>query len=167
MVRECLAVVLALGAPGCSLVLDFSENAVPGDAAVDSAFAQAECDFGEPNDTADTATTLAVTDTGPAAICGDDRDFFKFTVPDATASVTIQVNFASSATGDLDLRLFDKTGATQLAGSFSFGDGETITCPGAAPMCDALAPDDYVFEVFPAISGAQNRYEIALTLTAM
>lgn len=167
MVRECLAAAIAVGASGCSLVLDFSEGAVPGDAAIDAAFSQAECELGEPNESAETAATITPGDTGPGAICGDDADFYKFTVPDGTAAVTIKVTFVSSATGDLDLRLFDQTGATQLAGSFGFGDVEQITCPGSSPMCNALPADDYVFEVFPAIAGAQNRYDLELTLTAM
>jgi hypothetical protein len=152
---------------GCSLVLDFSDSAIPIDATPDAAFSEAECTFGEPNDSAAAASVFAVTDVGPAAICADgfdDHDFYKVTIP-ANSAVTLTVSFISSATGDLDLRLYDKTGATVLARSSGFMNQETITCPGASPACTALAADDYIFEVFPAVLGAKNRYDIALTVT--
>ncbi|HEU0037341.1 MAG TPA: PPC domain-containing protein [Kofleriaceae bacterium] len=161
-------VLTVASASGCSLILDFSDSAVPGDATADSAFSQAECDYKEPNNAAAEAALLATTDVGPAAICAagvDDHDFYKFTVPASTASVSIAITFVNSPTGDLDLRLYDKTGATVLAQSRGFGDSETIACPSVA--CSALAPDDYIFEVFPALQGAQNRYDIALTITPM
>jgi len=52
-----------------------------------------------------------------------------------------------------------------LSRSSGFGDQETIVCPGQSPACPALAADDYVFEVFPALTGAVNSYTIAVTLT--
>ena len=152
---------------GCSLVLDFSDSAIPKDSTPDSAFTQEECDFGEPNDNAAMASVFDIAQTGPAAICAtgfDDHDFYKFTLP-ANTMVNVSVTFTTSPQGDLDLRLYDKTGATVLARSSGFTDTESITCPGASPSCAALPPDDYLFEVFPAVTGAQNRYTIAITVT--
>jgi len=156
---------------GCSLLLDFSNDAIPKDGTADSPFSQAECDYKEPNDSAQSAAALdPAVDTGPGAICPgavDDHDFFKFTVPAAIASVSVSISFTNSPTGDLDLRLYDKTGASVLSRSSGFGDQETIVCPGQSPACPALAADDYVFEVFPALAGAVNAYTIAVTLTPM
>jgi hypothetical protein len=167
MAWERLLPVMVASTAGCSLVLDFSETAIPKDAEIDGAASQAECEFGEPNDTAAAATVFAAGDVGPAGICGDgfdDHDFYRLTVP-ANTSVSVQINFISSASGDLDLKLYDKTGTTVLASSIGFANVEQITCPGASPMCLALAPDDYLFEVLPAIIGAKNRYDIAVTIT--
>jgi hypothetical protein len=171
MLRGTLVVALSALA-GCSLVLDFSNESIPVDAAIDAPFSQAECDYKEPNDTAETAAVLVAGDVGPAAICfgsggSDERDFYKFTVPANTASVSVKITFVNRPTGDLDLRLHDKTGATVLARSNGFGDVEEIVCPGGSPVCAALAPDDYVFEVFPALSGSVNRYDLAVTITPM
>ena len=170
MAREwqSLLVVCAAAGPlaGCSLILDFGESAVPIDAAIDAPFSQAECDYLEPNNTAAEAAMLAVTDVGPAAICpGDteDRDFYKFTVPAGITKVTIRIAFKNMS-GDLDLRLSDPTGATILGTSRGFVDDEVLVCPGQSPMCPTLAEGDYVFEVFPAVPGTVNRYDIALTL---
>ncbi len=179
MVRECVTghrsrlVVVLAASPllGCSLVLDFSDKQIPKDAEIDGPSSQAECDFKEPNDSAATAAVLLATEVGPAGICSspgiDDHDFYKITVPDLTASVTVQITFENRATGDLDLRLYDKTGAMVIAQSRGFANDETIVCPAASPACPMLAPDDYVFEVFPAIAGSVNRYDIAVTITPM
>lgn len=174
MVRECLIglVVAPLfgGLAGCSLILDFSENAIPIDAQIDAPYTASECAFMEPNDSADTAMVLTPDVTGPAAICAgatEDHDFYKFTVPPGTASVQIKISFMNRPTGDLDLRLLDKTGATKLAESRGFGNEEVITCPATSPPCAMLAPDDYVFEVLPGLTGSVNNYTLALTLTPM
>ncbi len=165
------AVGLFLPAVGCSWLLDFSDQAIPRDAhtdAPDAPYTQGECDYKEPNDSAATAAVITAGDTGPAAICaGDvaDHDFYKFTVPAGTTKVEIRVNYTYRMTGDVDLRLFDKTGTTMRAQSNEFGNQELIVCPGAAPACAALAPDDYVFEVYPAIPGAVNDYTFAITIT--
>ncbi|MBC7976999.1 MAG: PPC domain-containing protein [Myxococcales bacterium] len=149
---------------GCSLALDFSDQAIPIDAALDAPFAEAECAYGEPNDTAAMASPLAPADRGPAAICSvDDRDFYRITVPELTAQVELRIGFTHSETGDLDLRLTRKTGET-LAQSVGFSDGEAIVCPGTAPPCAMLAADDYVLEVFPG-PDATNRYTIEVVVT--
>ncbi len=179
MVRECVARLgrvrlaplavwasgcLASCLSGCSLVLDFSDQAIPIDAAPDAPFAEAECAYGEPNDTAATASPLTPDDRGPAAICSvDDRDFYRITVPDLTAQVALRIGFMHSDAGDLDLRLTRKTGE-MLAQSVGFSDGEAIVCPGAAPPCALLAADDYVLEVFPG-PDATNRYTIEVVVT--
>jgi len=65
----------------------------------------------------------------------------------------------------LILDFSDKTGTTMLALSTSFSDDEVITCPGTAPSCPMLAADDYIFEVFPGVTGSVNAYTIAHALT--
>jgi hypothetical protein len=159
------ALACALAAGGCSLILDFSDGAVPVDAAIDGPFTQAECDFKEPNENAGAPSVLDVSEVGPAAICsGDDRDFYRVTIP-ANSSVELKISFMNRPTGDLDLRLYDKTGATVLSQSRGFGNEEKIVCPGASPTCQMLVADDYILEVFPALAGAVNRYDIAITVT--
>jgi len=147
--------------PGCSLVLDFSDKAIPKDAAIDAPYTADECMYKEPNDSLDTAQPITSTDTGPAAICADDPgDYYKFTVTGAT-KVTVAVQFTNRPGGDLDLQLLDAMGIEKSA-SRGFGDGETITCPGAAPACPALPDGDYVMRVFPAVTGAVNAYTFSL-----
>jgi hypothetical protein len=169
MVRECttaLVLGLLLGASGCSLVLDFSGSAKP---AIDAPFNDAECAFQEPNDSATTATALALTDVGPAAICSttmgvDDHDFYKITIT-ANTMLSAQITFLTSTTGDLDLKLSDSVG-TVLSSSRGFDNDELIVCPGATPPCAGPLPaGDYILEVFPASPGMANRYDIALVLT--
>ncbi len=171
MLRKIAFAIVAMGTTGCSFVLDFSSKAIPIDAQIDAPYTADECAFDEPNDTPATAVMVSSTDTGPAAICPtttgtDDLDFYLFTVPAMTASVTVSIAF-TDALGDLDLELFDSTGTTMLAQSRGFGDGESITCPGASPFCAALAAGNYIFEVFPAIAGATNFYTFSVTTTAM
>src|ERR1043165_8301401 len=159
MVREC-ACLLLVSTAGCSFLLDFSDHAIPGDAQADAPYTQAECDYGEPNDTAATAAPIAPSDLGPAAICAgavEDHDFYRFTVPAMTAVVSIRLSTMNRPGGDLDLRLYSPGNPTPIARSTGFGDDELITCPSAAPMCPQLAAGDYVFEVYPALSGAVNR----------
>lgn len=166
MVRECVALSFAALLPACSLILDFDE-APPADASIDGPFTQAECDYKEPNESVTEAAMVEATDTGPAAICAptsgspEDHDFYKFTVVNTTVTVAIQ--FTNRPGGDLDIKLYDSLGAT-LAQSRGFGDGESITCPGASPSCAALTVgESYVLEVFPAIPGSVNSYTLAIT----
>ena len=162
MVRELVASLLLLPATGCSLLLDFSDQAIPRDAP----YTQAECAYKEPNDTAATAAVITPADTGPAAICAgatEDHDFYKFTVPSGTMKVVITIATTYRPGGDLDLRLYDKTGTMMLSQSSSFSDDEVITCPSTPSMCTPLPAGDYVFEVFP-VPGSVNAYTIALTL---
>ncbi|MDB4964043.1 MAG: hypothetical protein JWP01_4042 [Myxococcales bacterium] len=173
MVRECLlglVMAAALGPlAGCSLILDFSDKAIPIDAQPDAPYTDEQCAYMEPNDSVEQAMLITTADVGPAAICAsetEDHDFYKFTVPANTASVSVKILFTNRASGDLDLKILDLTG-TMLAQSRGFLDGETIVCPALSPRCDALAPGDYVFEVFPALAGAVNSYDIALTITPM
>jgi hypothetical protein len=174
MIRELrgpVAIAIASLATGCSLILDFSDGAIPTDASIDSRFSQAECDFAEPNDSAASAMPLVSPTT--AAICAsgsDDHDFYRVTVPAATTQLTVTLNFITSATGDLDLRLLDVTGSTVHSSSVGFDNTEQIVCPGASPTCalgatPPIPEGDYIIEVFPAVNGAQNRYD--LTFVAM
>jgi hypothetical protein len=149
--------------PGCSLVLDFSDKAIPKDAMIDAPYSDEQCAYKEPNDSFDTAAMIATTDTGPAAICANDPgDFYKVSIAGAT-TVSISLQFTNRPGGDLDLELLDAAG-TRQAISRGFGDGETITCPGSAPACPALADGDYVLRVFPATTGAVNAYSFAIAV---
>lgn len=167
MIRECIAAGLAIPAAGCSLLLDFSDQAIPRDAAPDAPFSAEECAYKEPNNSVATAAMIAASDTGPAAICpGDteDHDFYRFTAPATTTRVEIRIDSIYRPGGDVDLRLHDAAGITVLSQSHSFSDQERIVCPGSVPSCPTLAPGDYVFEVLPAVPGAVNRYTFALTI---
>jgi hypothetical protein len=147
--------------PGCSLVLDFSDKAIPKDAMIDAPYTADECAYKEPNDTLDTAAVITAADMGPAAICANDpADYYKFTVAGAT-SVTWSILFTNRPGGDLDLELLASDG-TQRAISRGFGDGETIACPGSAPLCPALTDGDYIMRVFPATQGAVNAYTFSV-----
>jgi hypothetical protein len=149
--------------PGCSLVLDFSDKAIPKDAMADAPYTADECAYKEPNDTPDTAAVITTADTGPAAICADDpADYYKFTVAGAT-TVTVAIQFTNRPGGDLDLQLLDAAGA-QVSISRGFGDGELIMCPGTVPPCPTLADGDYLMRVFPAMTGAVNDYTISLQM---
>ncbi|HEY4059823.1 MAG TPA: PPC domain-containing protein [Kofleriaceae bacterium] len=170
MVRECVVLaLLAVSSTGCELILDFSDSQIPIDATPDAPYTDDECAYKEPNDTVATAAAITPDDHGPAAICAndpEDLDFYKFTVPANTASVVVNIAFTNRQTGDLDLKLVDSSGL-MVAQSRGVGDGETITCPAASPACAMLAPGDYAFEVFPALMGSVNSYEINLTITPM
>jgi hypothetical protein len=154
---------------GCSLVLDFSSSAIPVDAEIDAPYTLEECQYMEPNDSIDAAMLFTPADVGPAAICAgdvEDRDFYKFTVPANTASVTVSISFMNRPTGDLELKLTDTAGMMK-GQSRGFGNEEKIVCPATSPPCGMLMPGDYVFEVFPALMGSVNNYSIALTITPM
>lgn len=149
--------------PGCSLVLDFSDKAIPKDAMADAPYTADACAYKEPNDSFETAAPITATDTGPAAICPDEPgDFYTFTVAGAT-TVTVGIQFQNRAGGDLDLELLDPTG-NRASISRGFGDGETITCPGSAPACAALTDGDYVMRVFPATAGSVNQYTFTVQI---
>lgn len=172
MLRECLAclaVALVTGpVAGCSLILDFSDDAIPVDAAPDAPYTAEQCDYLEPNNSFAEAAAITAGEAGTAAICAAepaDVDFYKFTVPAGTASVSIGILF-STAVGDLDLRLLDGAG-TQVAQSVGFADNETLVCPAASPACPTLAAGDYVVEVKSGLAGATSPYQLALTLTPM
>ena len=170
MLRAGFVALCLASTSGCSLLLDFSPGAIPVDAPPEPPYSQAECDFGEPNTAPTEATPLLPTDVGPAAICAgdpEDHDFYRFTVPAGTASVTVKIAATNGTDRDLDLRILDATGATTLGQSRGVEDTETVVCPGASPKCLALAAGDYLFEVFPATGGAINRYDISLTITPM
>jgi hypothetical protein len=166
--------VLGFGG-GCSLLLDFSDKAIPKDAAIDAPdapYTSDECAYKEPNDTFATAAPILLAEVGPAAICApdaggvEDHDFYKLNIPTGTTSVRFSINFIERPTGDLDLRLYD-SGDNMIAQSRGFTGTETITCPSASPPCPALAAGAYVFEVFPALTGGVNTYNIALAMTPM
>jgi hypothetical protein len=157
------ACVVAASTAGCSL--NFSNSQIPIDAALDAPYTADECAYKEPNDTPAMAAMITPADTGPAAICENDVDYYEFAVPDMTKSVSIEILFTNSPTGDLDLKLFDSTGTSLLAASLGFTDNEQIVCPGQSPFCAALAAGNYIFEVFPAVAGDVNFYNIALTIT--
>lgn len=169
MIRESSAhaiVLAALASSGCSLVLDFSDSQIPGDASPDMPYTEEECMYKEPNDGVASAALVVPGDTGPAAICQadpEDSDFYRFTVPDGTTMVQIDLMFTNFGGGDLDLKLLDANGS-MITQSRGVGDTETIICPATSPACATLTPGDYIFQVFPAL-GSVNSYTFALTLT--
>ena len=74
MVRALVSLLpLALASSGCSLLLDFSDGAVPVDAEIDGPFSQAECDYKEPNENAGAPAVFDVTETGPVVAAGGTR----------------------------------------------------------------------------------------------
>lgn len=160
--------VLCLAQSGCSLILDFSDSQIPIDAPPD-VFTVAECSFGEPNDTFETAVAQAPGTPGMAALCADgttDKDFYKFTVPAATTTLTAKLQFATLG-GDLDLYLYDGAGV-ELARSVGNLDDEQIVCPGTTPVCalgmtPPIPEGDYVLEV-RGPANVQNTYTIDVTL---
>jgi hypothetical protein len=162
MVRESAVLVLLAALPGCSFILDFSDKAGVHDASLDG-----PCDYKEPNDSLDAAAVIdPATDMGPAAICknagGEDDDYYKFTVPATATKTTIKLMFTDSNVRDLDLKLYDNTGA-QTAQSRSFSDGETLICPAVSPPCAALtAGADYTFEVLPGSPVNLNNYTFSV-----
>jgi hypothetical protein len=169
MVRECLfgltsIALAALG--GCSLVLDFSDENIPKDA-YDLPYTPEQCTYYEPNDSVAAAPAIVDGMTNAAICLGDveDHDFYKFTVPMGATSVVVNLTFAESATGDLDLKLYDATGSL-LAQSRQVTASETITCPSMESGCATLAPGDYVFEVYPALMVNKNAYDFSVTVTA-
>src|SRR5262249_29845747 len=141
MVRAGLIALAAGGASGCSLLLDFSPGAIPIDAPPDAPYSQEDCDYKEPNDTPAAAALFAPGETGPAPVCATeppDLDYYRFTVPAGTTQVSVRVTFASSPTGDLDLRILDAAGATTLGQSRGFDNEELVACPGTSPACPTL-----------------------------
>lgn len=168
MVRELAACFIAVPAAGCSLILDFSDRAIPADAAIDAPYSAQECAYKEPNDSFAAAAAVTPADTGPAAICAgaaEDRDFYRFTVPAEATRVEIRIASVYSPAGDVDLRLHASASAPPLSQSHNFANEERIVCPGTAPECPALTAGDYVFEVLPGVPGAVNRYTFALAIT--
>ena len=167
MVREYVPLAFAALLPGCSLILDFSDSAAPHDAAIDAVYTQEQCDLLEPNDSVETAVMVdKATATGTAAICApammggaEDHDFYKFTV--ATVPFTVKITFTNRSKGDLDMKVY-KTDGTLIGQSRGFGDGESLTCPGASPACPSVPAGDYILEVFPAVSGSVNTYTITV-----
>jgi hypothetical protein len=167
MVRECAVLILVFPVASCSWILDFSDRAIPTDARPDAPYSQAECDYKEPNDTFAAAAPIASGETGPAAICTasvEDHDFYRFTVPAGTAKVEVRISTMYRIGGDLDLRLYDRSG-TLLARSTGFGNDEVIDCPHPVLMCPTLAADDYVFEVYPGVADSVNRYTFSVAFT--
>jgi hypothetical protein len=168
MLRMLAVATVCLAQTGCSLILDFSDDAIPKDAPAD-VFTVAECSFKEPNDSFETAIAHAPGEPAMAAICADgfdDKDFYKVAVPAGITSLTVEILFDTLA-GDLDLHLFDATGIEQ---SFSAGNmnNEKIVCPGTGPTCmlgstPPIPEGEYVFEV-RHLANIQNTYQIAVTL---
>lgn len=164
MRRELAAVSFIAFAPACSLILDFSDNALVRDASIDGPYTQEQCDYKEPNDALPLAAVIPLTETGPGAICAgavDDHDFFRFTITNTT--LTIDVTYEMRATGDLDVKLYDSMGNV-LSSSHSITGAERIVCPStSAPPCPAISAGDYIFEVLPAVPGSVNAYTFAIT----
>lgn len=164
MMRAALYTILGGLLPGCSLILDFSDSAIPKDAAPPDV--NPACAFDEPNDDAGDAASVTVADTGPAAICSQpggaaDLDFYRFEVPDLTTSVTVQLVYQPVVDGDLALAITDTTGAI-IASESDSSTTKTIVCPG--DTCGALATGTYEFEVSGLAPADTNEYTFALTI---
>jgi hypothetical protein len=169
MPRAALYIVLGLalaGSGGCSLILDFSNKAIPVDAA--PLDADPACAFDEPNNAATSAASVTTADTGPAAICPgvgstDDFDFYRFEVPANTSSVILQLAYQPRTNGDLALAIDDSTGA-QLAMESDSSTTKTIVCPALDGSCGTLVAGTYLFEVSPLVPGNANDYSFSLTI---
>jgi len=167
MMRARLFTILAImsaGSSGCSLILNFSDSAIPKDAGPPDA--DPACSFDEPNDDATDAASITTADTGPAAICtkpdgAPDLDFYRFEVPDMTATVTVQIVYQPAVNGDLALAITDPTGAT-IASESDSSTTKSITCPGAT--CGMLATGTYELEVAGLTPADTNEYTFSLTL---
>lgn len=151
---------LALG--GCSLVLDFDTptDAPPPDGPV----TEAQCMFGEPNDTPGQATAFEGADID-AGICGNgDHDHYRITLVDGQ-SIRARITFMNrGGAGDLELRLLSADGSTTLDESRTSGDTEEVLCPGGSP-CPALAAGDYLVDVFGFAESVQAPYVLHVELT--
>ncbi|MEO8844188.1 MAG: hypothetical protein ABI591_18495 [Kofleriaceae bacterium] len=170
MVRDSLRLVVValvtLGS-GCSLILDFSDQAGVHDASLDGPYTQDQCNYKEPNDTLETAAVIDPTvDMGPAAICkvatGEDDDYYKFTVAAGITKATLNLIDAPGG-GDLDLKLYDSTGNV-VGQSRNFSATETLICPAVSPACPALSAGDYVLEILPGSPVNLNNYTFSVTL---
>lgn len=163
--RYVMAGAIGLLASGCSLILDFDDPPAPPDAVPIDAIASSACDFGEVNDTRETASTALVAATpSEAGICVDgDRDFYAVTVG-AAQVLTVNVAFMQDgANGDLDMLILDSAGATR-GRSLSTDDDEAIVCPGTSPSCPQLPAGDFVIEIFGFNDSTVNGYTIEFTV---
>jgi hypothetical protein len=112
----------------------------------------------ENNDTAATATSLGTlagtTVLRDLNIEAGDPDWYRFTLGSSgRTGDSISVGF-SHAQGDVDLTLYDGTGAVRLGGSASVTNSETVSLAG-------LAPGSYLLQVY----GYRNAANPAYTLT--
>jgi hypothetical protein len=153
------AAVCAIGASGCSAILDW-------DAKPDAGPALEACNYKEPNDAIATPQPLAVGEVGPAAICpAADRDFYLFTVPADGSTVTLRITFDDATEQDLDMNLYVAATGMLLSQGVSFNmPEERIVCPGVSPNCAALTTGDYVLEVFGAGPATFNTYALELSI---
>jgi hypothetical protein len=166
---------------GCSLILDFGE---PGELLSDGGVVvdagdqadappptpdagpadanAADCAQLEPNE--DQASAQAITPgTITAAVCpSGDIDFYSFTVP-AASDTTINITQPEPLSANLDLRLYDSTGAVITVAS---GDGASDQIAQTAANGNALAAGDYAVEVFAADGSSQSSYDLELVIAA-
>ncbi len=154
----------SLAGVGCSLILDFDDPPAPPDAVPIDAINATACDFGEVNDTRETATALAMGTTENAGICSEgDRDFYAIAVGTGQ-TLTVDVTFTQDGSkGDLDMLILDSQGATR-GRSLSTDDDEGIVCPGTSPSCPQLPPGNYVIEIFGFNDTTVNGYSIEYTV---
>ncbi len=108
-------------------------------------------DVFEPNNSTDEATPLAVGTYPALTVCGgvDVNDFFAIEIVETTI-VDITILF-TDADGDIDMRLLDTDGTTQLRSSTSSSDNEQISL--------SLEPGTYFIQVF-SFGGASNTYDM-------
>lgn len=162
--RSVVVLLTAIMTSGCSLILDFDDPPEPPDAVPIDAINSALCDFGEVNDTRETASPLPAATLANAGICTEgDRDFYAISVA-AGQVLTVNVMFTQDGSkGDLDLLILDAAGATR-GRSLSTDSDENIVCPGATPSCPQLPAGDYVIEIFGFNDTTLNGYSIEYTV---
>jgi hypothetical protein len=165
MPGRCSLVFGCLMASGCSLVLDFDDPPSPPDAVPIDAIVGSACDFGEDNQTRQTAHPLGPVSGQLAGICEPgDHDFYSIDVAEGQVLV-FEVRFGQlGAQGDLDIRVYDVNGEI-VGSSASSDDDERIECPAAQPPCGLLPAGPYFLEVFGFGDAAINGYSMELTLT--
>lgn len=166
--RNALGIALRVCALGvtsaCSLVLDFdtATDAAP----PDSPATEAQCGFGEPNDSTAMPTDWnAIAAPVDAAICGGgDLDNYLVTITDGQTLAATITFMNRNGSGDLDLRLLSASGGTVLDESRGAVDTEDVMCPGGL-FCPTLAAGDYLVEVRGFADPVISPYALTITRT--
>ena len=109
----------------------------------------------EPND--DVTTAAAIPSGAFRGLVSDvNEDWFSYTISPG-ANLTVDALFVD-AVSDLDLRIYDATGATQLDSSNSGSDDEQVTVGN----CDTVNGLDVTIQILN-FSGVCNEYDLILT----
>ncbi|HUS63201.1 MAG TPA: hypothetical protein VMZ28_01620 [Kofleriaceae bacterium] len=149
----------AVGAAGCSLLLDFAPGADggPGDDAGSDAGAAVNCTVGEPNDTVDAAG--AIDDSVAAAICADGPDYWSFEV-DGAQDVAIELTFTAGA-NDLEMQLLSMEGEVL---TISTGTDANEQIEQSSALGNQLEAGTYIIAVLGRETTAENDYQLAVEI---